>query len=98
MLYDTIPNFNDLSEKNTENYLGNREKAANQHFLLFSNCFLLFHRQINPFELHQNSHPVNAKDLNKYPKFYALVNPLPDDKILDWTKLKQYADNILKCI
>ena len=25
-------------------------------------------------------------------------NPLPDDKILDWSKLKQVADNILKCI
>ena len=24
-------------------------------------------------------------------------NPLPDDKILDWSKLKQIAD-ILKCI
>ena len=22
----------------------------------------------------------------------------PDDKILDWSKLKQIADNILKCI
>ena len=26
------------------------------------------------------------------------LNPLPDDKILDWSKLKQIADNILKCI
>ena len=25
-------------------------------------------------------------------------NPLPDDKILDWSKLKQIADDILKCI
>ena len=25
-------------------------------------------------------------------------NLLPDDKILDWSKLKQTADNILKCI
>ena len=24
--------------------------------------------------------------------------PLPDDKILDWSKLKQIADDILKCI
>ena len=24
-------------------------------------------------------------------------NPLPDDKILDWSKLKLIADNILKC-
>ena len=26
------------------------------------------------------------------------INPLPDDKIVDWSKLKQFADNILKCI
>ena len=26
------------------------------------------------------------------------VNPLPDDKISDWSKLKQIADNILKYI
>ena len=25
-------------------------------------------------------------------------NPLPDDKILDWSKLKQIADDILKYI
>ena len=25
-------------------------------------------------------------------------NPLPDDKDLDWSKLKQIADDILKCI
>ena len=27
-----------------------------------------------------------------------LFNPLPDDKILDWSKMKQIADDILKCI
>ena len=26
------------------------------------------------------------------------LNPLPDDKILDWFKLKQIADDILKYI
>ena len=26
------------------------------------------------------------------------LNPLPDDKILDWSKLKEIADDILKCI
>ena len=25
-------------------------------------------------------------------------NPLPDDKILDWSKLEQIADDILECI
>ena len=27
-----------------------------------------------------------------------LINLLPDDKILDWSKMKQIADDILKCI
>ena len=26
---------------------------------------------------------------------YTYVNPLPDDKILEWSKLKQIADHIL---
>ena len=30
--------------------------------------------------------------------FLQLFNPLPDDKILDWFKLKQIAVDILKCI
>ena len=25
-------------------------------------------------------------------------NPLPDDKISDWSKFKEIADDILKCI
>ena len=28
----------------------------------------------------------------------SFSNPIPDDKILDWSKLKQIADDILKCI
>ena len=27
-----------------------------------------------------------------------MINPLPDDKFLDWSELKQIAGNILKCI
>ena len=34
-----------------------------------------------------------------YPrKLIQTLKPLSDDKILDWSKLKQIADNILKCI
>ena len=29
-----------------------------------------------------------------YIMVYEIINPLPDDKILDWSKLKQIADNI----
>ena len=28
----------------------------------------------------------------------GLFNPLPDNKLLEWSKLKQIADDILKCI
>ena len=35
---------------------------------------------------------------NKIPKIrYIYINLLPDDKILDWSKLKQISDDILKC-
>ena len=37
---------------------------------------------------------IKINCLPHYPKF----NPLPDDKMLDWSKLKQIADNILKRI
>ena len=30
--------------------------------------------------------------------YLILLNPLPDDKILDWSKLKQISDDISKCI
>ena len=30
--------------------------------------------------------------------YLFFISPLPDDKILDWSKLKQIADDILKCI
>ena len=35
---------------------------------------------------------IVLKTLEKY------FNPLPDDRILDWSKLKAFADSILKCI
>ena len=36
---------------------------------------------------------INGRDV-KMPIIY--LNPLPDDKMLDWSKLKQIADNIFK--
>ena len=32
-----------------------------------------------------------------YAKKPFFINPLPDEKILDWYKLKEIADDILKC-
>ena len=37
-----------------------------------------------------------GKDNEKYSVSLS-INQLPDDKILDWSKLKQIADDILKC-
>ena len=41
-----------------------------------------------------------GKEIVHYEQFYfpTVINSLPDNKILDWSKLKQIADNILKCI
>ena len=36
-------------------------------------------------------------DFKKIAKI-VLLKPLPDEKHLDWSKLKQNADDILKCI
>ena len=36
-------------------------------------------------------------NLHKNPDFWHLVIPLPDDKILDWSKLKQSADDNFEC-
>ena len=42
---------------------------------------------------------VFSKDLySRNVKTKDRVNPLPDDKILDWSKFTQIADDNLKCI
>ena len=43
-------------------------------------------------------HVVLIVELFGKPKPTSTVNPLPDNKILDWSKLKQIADDILKSI
>ena len=42
---------------------------------------------------------VQRREASQYYQIVeSLFNPLPDDKIVDWSKLKQIADDILKCI
>ena len=65
-----------------ENIVGKGENAGFQHFLLFPQCF-----QKATFSL-----------FLKVGIVWQNVNPLPKDKILDRSKLKQIADNISKCI
>ena len=36
--------------------------------------------------------------LSRNMRYFCIVKPLPDKKFLDWSKLKQIAENILKCI
>ena len=40
-----------LTKKSFENIVGKRENAGNQHFLLFSQCFLPFPKQISIFSV-----------------------------------------------
>ena len=48
-------------------------------------------------KLKKNS--VKCQSFNDIKTIYKhQINPLPDNKILDWSKLKQVADDILKCI
>ena len=46
-LYHTIPTFKKLGKKPFENIVGKGENAGHQHFLLFSQCFLPFPKQIS---------------------------------------------------
>ena len=43
-------------------------------------------------------HHLNIITLRDVCIFGFVINPLPNDKILDWSKPKQIADDILKCI
>ena len=53
--------------------------------------------------IYPSSHPlvlvfVCVQNTSFWQKAGWGINPLPDDKILDWSKLKQIVDDILKCI
>ena len=71
-----------------ENTMRNREIARSEQFLLFPQCF-------------QKTCIADkfGKGLKRVPKsiqhqsinLTRCFNPLPDDKILDWSKLKQFA-------
>ena len=61
--------------------------------------FLPFPKRISVFESHLFYHLQVFSIRTSLEVFVRLrVNPLPDDKILDWSKFKQIVDDILKCI
>ena len=62
--------------------MGKGEIARYEQFLLFPQCF------------QKACFPGTSKGVI----VWEWVNQLPDEKILDWSKLKKIADDILKCI
>ena len=45
-----------------------------------------------------NQQNLDLDQMERRLQIHVLFNPRPDDKILDWSKLKQIADDILNCI
>ena len=59
-----------------------------------------FGKGLNAFSRHLfayvlNPHFTQRGSITIY-EVYLYINPLPDDKILDWSKLKQFADDNFK--
>ena len=54
--------------------------------------------QIDGFKQIRNDQTTNAQGKRPPHGMATYINLLPNDKILDWSKLKQIADDILKCI
>ena len=74
--------------KPVENAVGKGEIARYKQFLFFPQCF-----QKACFQ--EASKGVILWEWVKADG--ACFNPLPEDKILDWSKLKQFTDDIFKC-
>ena len=68
--------------RKVENTVGKGEIACYEQFLLFPQCF------------QKACFPEASKGVI----VWEWVNPLPYDKILEWSKLKQIAGDILECI
>ena len=81
-----------VSER-SENILGKGENAGYQHFLLFPKCFQLPSSMGSLTvgfcgkKLRESRHTQSVRDE---------FNPLLDDKILDSSKLKEFADDDFK--
>ena len=69
------------------------EYVADQHFLLFLQCFLIFFSKPNSIitgaDIYRVQMISNWTSLN----ILSFDNSSPNDKILDWSKLKAFADN-----
>ena len=74
-----VAQVNEFTCNSLENIVGKGENAGNQHFLLFLLCF-------------QNTSFPGSLKLRT---LWKRINPLPNDKISEGTKLKAFADNKL---
>ena len=86
-----------LRKKAFQNIMG----KGNQHVLLFP-CFLAFQNQILIFWLFLSAlsdYARSRKRAGRHEKGAGrkkhTVNSLPNDKILDWSKFKAFADDNL---
>ena len=75
------------------NIVGKEENISNQHFLFLPKCILTLRSHKAEFQPYMNHH-VQVLSIWMTQKF-CLTHY---HKILDWSKLKQIADHILKCI
>ena len=80
-----------------ENIVEKGENAGFQHFLLFSQCFqkLSVSRGVKSRDCVVIGLNQSAPHHIQLTSIMTFFNPLPDDKILDWSKSKQIADDIL---
>ena len=95
-LYSIIPTFNDHKENN----MGKGENAGHQHFLP---SHIVFYRYHNGFFVSVTFSFIVCKCfkfglVQNFVVWYTVTIKPPDDKILDSSKMKQIADDILKCI
>ena len=85
-----------------ENIRGKGEYTGSVHFLIFPECFqkLPSSRSLKLWMVWYRLSCMDTIERKADLKqaIHQNINSLPDNKILDWSKLKQFSDNILKCI
>ena len=80
--------------------MGKGEIANFEQFHLFPQCFpkAFFLKVLKWVYVEERAQPLSYSldliTLREKRFENIVVNPLPDDKILDWSKLKQIADDI----
>ena len=62
VINSTIPEFQQPCKKAFEDIVGKGENAGNQHFLLFSKCFLSYERRVSSCDLHVTFNLANTVD------------------------------------